>query len=218
VIAHDVEHHLQLLRAHGLGEASEVQPLARQVLVQFVEVHAPVAVVAGLAPVGQDAAPTGGFAAGEMLVRLVHDWCDPHRREAHVADVGGVVQDAFEVAAQVADIVSFAVRSGNALIEGRIVATLVTLIVGRIAVSKAVGQHEINCFAGEGLGRAVEFVGGQRFTSQQSQHDSGGEAAGHDGFKAPNPARHAARESFADVILIVAPKPQQTHLTTSHHA
>ena len=66
--------------------------------VQLVEVDAPVAVVAGLAAVGEHPLPLHFLAAGEGLVGVVDDRRDPHRGEAEAADVAGVVHDAFEVA------------------------------------------------------------------------------------------------------------------------
>ena len=99
VVADDVQHHVQLLFLHGAGETGEIQPFAGQVFVELVEVDAPVAVVAGLAAVGEHPGPLHFFAAGEGFIRVVHDRRDPHRGEAEVADVAGVVEHAFEVAA-----------------------------------------------------------------------------------------------------------------------
>src|SRR5687768_14995006 len=134
-------------------------------LVEPVEIHAPVAVITGLALVGPEAAPACRFSAAEILVGIVDDRRDPHRTEAHVADVIGIVDDAFEIAAEVAYVVAFAVRPQDAAVEGRMRAALAALVVAWIAVDETVGEHEIHRFARERLGGAVELVGLRRDTA-----------------------------------------------------
>ena len=127
--------------------------------VQLVEIHSPVAVVAGLAQVGPLAAPADRFAAGESFIRVVDDGRDPYGSEAHVADISRIVDHAFEVAAQVADVVAFTFRrAGHGAVKGVVHTALVALVVGGVAIDEAVGQHEVDGFAGEGFGGAVEIT------------------------------------------------------------
>jgi hypothetical protein len=89
--------------------------------------------------VGPHAAPLHGRAAGEGFVGVVDDRRDPHRAEAHVLDVLGVVEHAAEVAAEVADVVGLALRrAGHGAIEGvqRRALALVAVVVGGSPLTK----------------------------------------------------------------------------------
>src|SRR5690606_1478204 len=152
----------------------EVQSWAGQVLVQAMEVDRPVAVVAGLATVGIEPGAGDFLAPGEGLVRVVHDRRDPHRGETHVGDVAGVVEQAAEVAAEVADIADHAVARLQRAVEGVVFATLVAVVVGRVAVDEAVGQDEVHRLAGERLAGAVDGLGeGRRGGQRQSGTEQG---------------------------------------------
>ena len=163
VVADDVEHRAEALFAQLRGECGEVQAGTAPVLVEAIEIRAPVAVIAGLATVGEDAAPGRRVAAGESLVGIRHDGRDPHRRKTHVADVVRIVHNAFEVAAEITEVVAhalgiaqlLAVRPAQGNIEGRMRTALVAMVVGRIAVDEAIGHHEVHRLAGEGLEGAV---------------------------------------------------------------
>jgi len=130
-------------------------------------------VVAGLAAVGEHAAPAHRIAAGEGLVRVVDDGREPHRAEAHAADVVGVVGDALEVAAEVAGVGALAGRrAGHGPVEAaprRVGSALLAEVVAGVPVDEAVGHQEVDRLAGEGLQRAVELVarghGGRRRTA-----------------------------------------------------
>ena len=162
VIGDDVEHDLEVLFAHAARERGEIQGGTRQVLVEHEEVVGPVAVVAGLAAIGQAALPPDRIAAAERLVRIVGDRRDPDRPETEVADVAGIVQHALEVAAEVADVVGLAVRSGDRNIERALRTALLALVVARIAVDEAVGDDEVDRVTGQRLDRAVERAGSVR--------------------------------------------------------
>ncbi len=159
VVADDVEHQLHVAIVHRLGQVRERHARARQVFVDLVEVHAPVAVVAGLAAIGEDGAAPRRLASGEGLVRVLHDRRDPDRAEAHAVDVVEVVGESLEVAAEVADVAGHAIARRQRDVEGAVPATLVALVVGRIAVDEAVGDHEVHRLAGERFERAVEIFG-----------------------------------------------------------
>ena len=157
VVADDVQHGLQAMGAQAGGEAGEIQPCTGQVLVQAVKVHPPVAVVAGLAAVGQEAGAGDRITPGEGLVGVVHDRREPHRGEAQVVDVGGIVEQAAEVAAQVADVAGLAVARRQRQVEGGVGAALLALVVGRIAIDEAVGEHEVDRLGSERLQRTVDL-------------------------------------------------------------
>ena len=139
-----------------MSECGEIQARARQVFVEGEEVVAPVAVISGLATIGQTARPVDRVAAGESLVWIVGDRRDPYGAEAEVADVVGVVQHAFEIAAEVADVVRVAVRTCDRNVERAIGTALLALIVARVAVDEAVGDDEVDRLAGEGFSGAIE--------------------------------------------------------------
>ena len=145
MIRDDVEHHLQSVAAHAVAEFAEVQTRARQVLVFDEKVDAPVAVEAGLATVGEETFPRNRVATAELFVRVVDDGCDPDRTEAHLADVVGVVEQAAEVATQIADIVRLARRRARRRqIEAAQRTALVAVVVARVAVDETIGQHEVD--------------------------------------------------------------------------
>ncbi len=171
MVGDDVQHHVQLPAFHRAGETGEIQAAAGQVFVQPVEIGAPVAVVAGLAAIGEGAVPDHRVAAGEGFVRIVDDGRHPDRGEAHVADVAGIVEDALEVAAQVADVVGFAGRrAGCRQVEAAMRATLIAMIVGGVAVDEPIGEHEVHRFAGEGFGGAVEILRADGSGEQDARH------------------------------------------------
>ena len=170
MVADDVEHHLQPCLVHLRGESAEIEAGRGQVFIQHPEIVGPVTVVAGLAPVGERATPFHCVAAGEGLVRIVDDWRDPHCTEAHLLDVIDVVHHALEVATQVADVGVLALRCARyRAVEGmeRLAfrLALFALVVGRIAVDEAVGEHEVHRVAGHRLQRAV--VGRRRRPSRR---------------------------------------------------
>src|SRR5690606_22813155 len=90
------------------------------------------------------------------LVRVVDDRRQPHGAKAHAGDVAGVVEQAAEVAAQVPYVGAAALGCpGHRQVEGRVVAALVAMVVGRIAVDETVGEDEIDGVRREGLTGAV---------------------------------------------------------------
>src|SRR5690606_34444332 len=160
VVADDVQHQLHVARMQRARQVGKVHARTGQVLVHAMEVHAPVAVVTGLATVAEEAVAAGGRAAGEGLVRVVDDGRDPDRAKAHVLDVVEVVGQPPEVAAQVADVAAHAIAWWQWNVEAAVGTALVAMIVARVAVDEPVGDHEVHGMAGEGLERAVEFVEG----------------------------------------------------------
>src|SRR5690606_3707559 len=62
-------------------------------------------------------------------------------------------------AAQVADVAGHAVAGRQRDIETAVGAALLALVVARIAVDEAVGEHEVHRVAGERFQRTVEFMG-----------------------------------------------------------
>ncbi|KAG1581668.1 hypothetical protein G6F46_015330 [Rhizopus delemar] len=91
MVADDVQHHFQACAVQSPGQPCEVQVLAGEVLIKFVEVDAPVAVVAGLATVGQRAGAADRLAAGVGLIGGVDVRRDPLCAEAKIADVLRIV-------------------------------------------------------------------------------------------------------------------------------
>jgi hypothetical protein len=165
VVDDDVEDDLEPLRTHALAECAEIQARTRQVLVEAMEIHAPVAVVAGLAAIGPQPALDRLPAADERLVGIVDDRRDPHRAETHVADVVGIVEHALEVAAEVTDVVLLGLGARCGPIERGelrpLVAPLIALVVAGVAVDETVGDHEIHRIGGHRLGGAdVAFASG----------------------------------------------------------
>lgn len=151
MVPHDVQHDLQLAGVHGTGKAGEIQARAGQMFVERVEVDAPIAVIAGLAMVAERAAAGDRLAAGKRFVGVVDDRGDPHRPEAQVADVIGMLDDALEVATEIADVVLAAVGAWCGHIEGAMRTALIAMVVAGIAVDEAVGHHEVHRLGGERL-------------------------------------------------------------------
>ena len=83
VIGDDVEDNLDALFRHAGGKGTEIDIGRDQMLVLNEEIHAPVAVIAGLAPI-RTKAFAGANPAGERLVRIVDNRRDPQRGEAHL--------------------------------------------------------------------------------------------------------------------------------------
>ena len=151
MVADDVQHDPEaVLVAHSAREVGEPQARRLEVFVHAVEVHAPVAVVTGLTAVGKERL-ADAEAAGECLVRVVDDRRDPNGREAHVADVIRVAEQALEVAAQVADVVHHPARRGQRPVERAVGAPLVAVIVAGIAVDETIRQDEIHGLRSERL-------------------------------------------------------------------
>jgi hypothetical protein len=123
---------------------------------QPIEIHAPIAVVAALAAIGEKASPAHGITAGERFVGIVDDRRDPYGTEAHVANVACVVEQAFEVAAEIADVVRLAIRSLDRSIEAVIGAALIAIVIRRIAVDEPIGDDEIHRLARKWFERSIE--------------------------------------------------------------
>lgn len=151
VVADDIEYGFDAFLAHRGGELREVEIRARQMFIETPEIHAPVAVIARLATVGQDAAPLDLVATCKGGIGIVDDGRDPDTGKAHVANVVGMVQHAFEVTAQITDVVRAAVRAFERNIETSIVAPLLALVVARVAIDEAIGDDEVDGFGCEGL-------------------------------------------------------------------
>ena len=173
MIADDVEHDFQaVLIAHPAGEVGELQALGLEVLVDPVEIDAPVSVIARLAAVREEAF-ANLVAAGEGLVGIVDDGRDPHRREPHLADIGRVIENPFEVAAEVTDVVGNAGRCHERPVEAAVGAALVPLIVGGVAIDEAIGEDEVNRLGCEWLDRAVEVRSRRLSTRRRRDYDGG---------------------------------------------
>src|SRR5690606_31865638 len=147
-------------RVHGIGQFGKAHAGAGQVLVHAMEVDAPVAVVAGLSAVAEDAVAARRRTAGEGLVGIVDDRRDPDRAEAHALDVVEIVGQPPEAATEVADVAGHAVAGRQRDVERAVGAALVAVVVAGVAVDEAVGEHEVHRVAGERLQRAVEFATG----------------------------------------------------------
>ena len=163
VVGDDVEHGLEALRAQATGQLGEAEAGARQVLVDRVEVHAPVAVVTGLAAIGQERGAGDLVAAGERFVGVVDDRRDPDRAEAHLADVIGIVEQAAEIAAEITEVGDHTIGAAQRYVEARVGTALIALVVARIAIDETVGDDEIHGLIGERLEGAV-VLGHGRYT------------------------------------------------------
>ena len=198
MIADDVEHDFQaVLIAHPAGEIGELQALGLEVLVDPVEIDAPVAVIARLAAV-REKAFANPVAAGEGLVGIVDDGRDPHCRESHLADIGGVVENPLEVAAKVTDVVGNAGRRHERPVEGSVCATLGLLIIGRVAVDETIGEDEVDGLGRERLGRAVVVRLRRRSICRRCANDGGhnhlrDRSAPHCGLSSRSSTRSVAR-------------------------
>jgi hypothetical protein len=130
VVADDVEHGPEALGAQSVGELAEMSGRrSARCSSCDEEIDAPVAVEAGLAAVGERLLAGDLVAAAELLVGVVDDGRDPDRAETHVADVVGVVEQAAEVAAEITEVVGFAVRCAQWEVEGAQCPALVAMVV-----------------------------------------------------------------------------------------
>ena len=206
MIAHDIQHQLHALGVHGLGQVAKTHAGAGQVFIDLVEIHPPIAVVAGLAFIREDAATGGRNTAGETFVGVIDDGRDPYRGEAHCVDVVQMIGDTFEVAAHVADVAGYAIAGWQRNVEGVQRAALVALVVGGIAIDEAVGHHEVHRLTGKGFQRAVVVLGGLRVVARCSKGAGGKQAAGKDG-----EGKRTAHHDSPHAVFSVGRRTRNTH-------
>ena len=206
MIAHDIQHQLHALGVHGLGQVAKTHAGAGQVFIDLVEIHPPIAVVAGLAFIREDAATGGRNTAGETFVGVINDGRDPDRGEAHRVDVVQMIGDAFEVAAHITDVAGHAIAGRQRNVEGVQRAALVALVIAGVAIDEAVGHHEVHRLAGEGFQRAVVVLGCLCVAARRGACAGGKQAAG----KHRKSKRMTHRES-SHAVFSVGRRTRNTH-------